>query len=222
MQSKEEARQQYAERQAEKYERLAKYSLDGENQRKYTARKEQWEIQANKYLGKSVVKSDDFAIIKAGTSSTIAMASRIPDAMERSKVINEAIRAKESVYAEELRAAYGNIKKKEGCMDICIHGTPYYTEYEGKYNLDTETLAYIISGRKEFEGNNIRLLSCSTGKVDKYGNCVAQELADRLKVKVCAPIDILNIHPDGRLTVGKENLSEEDGFKWFEQRKRGI
>lgn len=48
MQSKEEARQQYAERQAEKYERLAKYSLDGENKRKYAARKEQWEIQAYK------------------------------------------------------------------------------------------------------------------------------------------------------------------------------
>lgn len=64
LQSKEEARQQYTERQAEKYERLAKYSLDGENKRKYAARKEEWEIQSNKYLGKSVVKSDDFAIME--------------------------------------------------------------------------------------------------------------------------------------------------------------
>lgn len=40
--SKEEARQQYAERQAEKYGRLAEHSLDPENQRKYAARQEEW------------------------------------------------------------------------------------------------------------------------------------------------------------------------------------
>lgn len=111
--------------------------------------------------------------MEARTSSTIAMAKRTPDALERSKVINEAVSAKTPVYADNLRSVYGKIKKKEDCMDICMHGAQYYTEYEEKYNLDTETLDYIISGRKEFNGNDIRLLSCSTGKVDKYGNCVA-------------------------------------------------
>lgn len=104
-------------------------------------------------------------------------------------------------------------------MDVCIHGASHYTEYKGKYILDTETLAYIISGRKEFKGDNIRLLSCNTGKADKYGNCVAQELANMLNVKVYAPIDDLNIYPDGSLTIGKQDLPENDGFKWFRPRR---
>lgn len=45
---KEEARQQYAERQAEKYERLADTRLDPENKRKYEARAEEWKDEADK------------------------------------------------------------------------------------------------------------------------------------------------------------------------------
>lgn len=40
--NKQEARQQYASRQADKYGRLAKYSLDQENQEKYRTKKEKW------------------------------------------------------------------------------------------------------------------------------------------------------------------------------------
>lgn len=43
-----EQKQQYAERQAEKYERLSKYSLDKDNQRKYAARAEEWQNANNK------------------------------------------------------------------------------------------------------------------------------------------------------------------------------
>lgn len=42
LRAKQEARQQYAERQTKKYERLAKHSLDEENQRLYAAREKQW------------------------------------------------------------------------------------------------------------------------------------------------------------------------------------
>lgn len=42
-----EQRQQYAGRQAEKYHRLEQYSLDGENRRKYGARAQEWEEQAD-------------------------------------------------------------------------------------------------------------------------------------------------------------------------------
>ena len=41
-----EAQQQYAERQVEKYDRLARYSLDPENQKNYRAKEEEWESQA--------------------------------------------------------------------------------------------------------------------------------------------------------------------------------
>lgn len=43
IQAKQEARQQYVERQVKKFGRLAKYSLDEENQRLYEARKDVWE-----------------------------------------------------------------------------------------------------------------------------------------------------------------------------------
>lgn len=159
--------------------------------------------------------------IKIGSNLIIAMAKKLPNAKERSRVINEAISAKQPVYSDDLREAYKRVKPKDGCMDICLHGTPYYMEYEYQYIIDTETLAYIISGRKDFCGDDIRLLSCSTGKADKYGNCVAQELANRLGVRVYAPIKVLNIHPDGKLSVGREQLSEDEGFKWFEPKKGG-
>lgn len=41
----EEQREQYASRQADKYERLAKYSLDEENQEKYRQKQEEWKNQ---------------------------------------------------------------------------------------------------------------------------------------------------------------------------------
>lgn len=46
---KEEAKQNYAERQAEKYDRLAEHSLDLENRRKYEARAEDWRAIARGY-----------------------------------------------------------------------------------------------------------------------------------------------------------------------------
>lgn len=42
LQAKQEAQQQYAQRQAEKYDRLAKYSLDPENKRNYSLKAGEW------------------------------------------------------------------------------------------------------------------------------------------------------------------------------------
>lgn len=47
-QNRQEARQQYAERQEKKYDRLAKYSLDSENKRVYAERSQEWNIEATK------------------------------------------------------------------------------------------------------------------------------------------------------------------------------
>ena len=54
-----EQEQQYAQRQAEKYERLEQYSLDPENKRKYGARKNEWEEQAYR----SVTRGESSEII---------------------------------------------------------------------------------------------------------------------------------------------------------------
>lgn len=58
---RQEQKQQYAERQAEKYERLAKYSLDEDNQKGYKQKAKQWE---------NVAKPSDSDIIKSGARIT--------------------------------------------------------------------------------------------------------------------------------------------------------
>ena len=58
LQSRQEARQQYAKRQEEKYGRLAEYSLDEENQNWYTRKKYEWEEQSYR----AVVKGELFKI----------------------------------------------------------------------------------------------------------------------------------------------------------------
>lgn len=49
--SRQEARQQYAKRQAEKFGRLARYLLDGENQELYGRKAREWEEQADLFRG---------------------------------------------------------------------------------------------------------------------------------------------------------------------------
>lgn len=61
--NKEEARQQYAARQAEKYERLAKFSLDSENQDKYQKKADQW---------KSIEKGTKSDIISSSGTKEVA------------------------------------------------------------------------------------------------------------------------------------------------------
>ena len=165
-----------------------------------------------------IIKSENTKALTVSASSVI-----IPNEKIRAEIINEAINSETPFYDEDLRIAYKerNILQKEGCFDVMLHGTPMYTEYEKRYILDNETLYYIISGRRDWKTQNIRLISCNTGRADENGDCVAQYLADHLGVNIYAPIDIVYIN-EGRLNVGeREQLSEKDGFKWFYPRKGG-
>lgn len=169
----------------------------------------------------NAVESGIMKVQAGGSSSISASAVRIPDKVERARVINEAINADKPIYAENLRVAYlaNGIKPRDGLYDVVLHGSPHYTEYEDLYRLDNETLSYIISGRKDWKGSDIRLISCSTGYKDKYGNCVAQYLANQLGVNVYAPIDTVFIER-GALTVGREGLTEQEGFIKFTPKRR--
>jgi len=95
-------------------------------------------------------------------------------------------------------------------------------QYEKECLINSNDFAMILASRPEFRTGKIRLLSCSTGKIDKYGNCFAQELANKLGVDVFAPIDVLNIKPTHELTVGGlgEEMMGEDGFRWFYAKKK--
>ncbi len=165
---------------------------------------------------------EDGIIAKGGKGSkTPAGAGIKSNKSLRSKIMREAIAAEKPIYAEDLRNAYKrcHIEKYGDLYDVVIHGTSYYVEYEHEYNLDAETLAWIISGRKDYKGDDIRLISCSTGKPGEDGNCFAQQLPNRLKVNVYAPESQAFIR-QGKITVGEHNEGFPTGFKKFKPKKR--
>lgn len=100
-----------------------------------------------------------------------------------------------------------NVKKVapiEGFFDVAMHGTSrsvFFRGDEGK--MSARTLATVIRHSKGYTGQNIRLLSCNTGKITGESYCFAEELANALGVTVTAPNKVLYIFPDGRLKVGK-------------------
>lgn len=138
-----------------------------------------------------------------------------------SKVMREAINADTPIYAEDLRTAYKrcHIKRYEDLYDVVIHGSNYSVEYEHQYNLDAETMAWIISGRKDYRGDDIRLISCSTGEPGADGNCFAQQLANKLKVNVYAPTWVAYFRGE-TITVGTNKKGFPTGFKKFEPKKK--
>ena len=165
---------------------------------------------------------EDGIIAKGGKGSkTPAGAGIKSNKSLRSKIMREAIAAEKPIYAEDLRNAYKrcHIEKYGDLYDVVIHGTSYYVEYEHEYNLDAETLAWIISGRKDYKGDDIRLISCSTGKPGEDGNCFAQQLANKLKVNVYAPTGVAYFRGE-TITVGTNTKGFPTGFKKFEPKKK--
>ena len=95
-----------------------------------------------------------------------------------------------------------------GSLDIIAHGSADKIEVNisgSKTLVDSRTAANLIQNSSEYSGQNIRLLSCSTGSVE---DGFAQNLANKLNVKVTAPSDILWARPDGSTFVaaGKTDI----------------
>lgn len=203
------------------------------SKKQYQSQREARKARVNEILGNQKTRAEvrrtllnqlgeDGIITAGGKGSETAVGVGIKNNKAlRSKVMREAINAERPIYAEDLRKAYKNcsIKKYGDLYDVVIHGTSYYVEYEDEYNLDAETLAWIISGRKDYKGDAIRLISCSTGKPGADGNCFAQQLANKLKVNVYAPEGIAYIKPN-KVTAGTHEESFPTGFKIFEPKKK--
>ena len=96
---------------------------------------------------------------------------------------------------QNLRRRYHNT------LDVVGHGTSETLQIdslkgvEGVNGLnpktgevDSKLLSKIIENNPQFTGQNIRLLSCSTGACDTG---IAQNVANRLNVEVSAPNDVL-------------------------------
>ena len=123
---------------------------------------------------------------------------------------------------EELARAAKSIKPESGYTDVVIHGTPNNVAimHNGKWAyLDQRRLTTMLKHDKEFSKNKaIRLISCSTG-ADTAG--FAQNLANKLGVKVKAPSDTLWVFPGGKMTIGPNQFKNTGHWVIYKPYKKG-
>ena len=116
-----------------------------------------------------------------------------------------------------------------GFYDIIAHGSPTTIQIQHNgvtIDIDHRTAAKLFLRDKKYHGGAIRLLSCSTGKLDSG---FAQNLANKLNIPVQAPTDLLWAKPNGRhyVTGGKyvngqlvEDHSKKGSMKTFYPQRR--
>jgi hypothetical protein len=106
------------------------------------------------------------------------------------------------------------VKSKDGYYDVSMHGTPNAMCFgTDAPNTSPRLLANVIRRRKDYNGENIRLLSCSTGKIIDDNYCFAEELSNALGVCVEAPNDELLIGSNGLLKVGRTSGGQMITYK---------
>lgn len=89
-------------------------------------------------------------------------------------------------------------------FDVAMHGSPTAVGFgTTETNMSPRMLASVIRHSDGWNGQKIRLLSCSTGKQSGDAYCFAEELANALGVEVKAPNDLLYISPNGYIKVGQ-------------------
>ncbi|TMR08215.1 hypothetical protein ETD86_48805, partial [Nonomuraea turkmeniaca] len=92
------------------------------------------------------------------------------------------------------------VRNRAGYHDVIIHGSP--TRFAPSANgptIDHRLLARLIKNSPTYKGGPVRLISCKTGACNASA---AQNLANKLGVKVLAPTDTLWVFPNGRMVVG--------------------
>lgn len=111
-----------------------------------------------------------------------------------------------------------------GYYDIIAHGTSTKIQisHRGqKINIDHRTASKLFKRDKNYSGQAIKLLSCSTGKLP---NGFAQNLANKLNIPVKAPTDYLWATPSGHYRVSAgvivngiliEDKTKKGRFKTF-------
>lgn len=103
--------------------------------------------------------------------------------------------------ADPLSQYVQKVKPLKIYFDVAMHGSPSAVGFgTTETNMSPHLLASIIRHSDGWNGQKIRLLSCSTGK----NYCFAEELANALGVEVKAPDDLLYIYPSGNMYIGED------------------
>ena len=96
------------------------------------------------------------------------------------------------------------VKPLKTFFDVAMHGSSTAVGYGTlETNMSPRLLASVIRHTDGWNGQKIRLLSCSTGKQIGEEYCFAEELANALGVTVKAPSDTLYISKHGVIYIGE-------------------
>jgi len=103
-----------------------------------------------------------------------------------------------------LKTYIQEVEPLEQYFDVGMHGTQTSVGFgTSAPSMSTRELANVILHDPSYHGQNIRLLSCDTGRMSTDGAyCVAEELANALGVTVIAPNDVIIIRRDGSFKIG--------------------
>lgn len=111
------------------------------------------------------------------------------------------------------------VKPLKTYFDVAMHGSQTAVGFGTKeLNMSPRLLAAVIRHSKGWNGQKVRLLSCSTGARMENDYCFAEELANALGVEVKAPDDVLFISGAGVLKVGTHG---EGNILTFTPNQRG-
>ena len=106
-------------------------------------------------------------------------------------------------------------------FDVAMHGSPTAVGFgTSETNMSPRMLASVIRHSDGWNGQKIRLLSCSTGKSLGDDYCFAEELANALGVEVKAPNDTLYIYKSGRMHVGNQGTGKFVSFTPNQRRRK--
>lgn len=114
-----------------------------------------------------------------------------------------------------------SVKEEPGFTDVVIHGNENSAEYyhNGRWHeIDQRTLALMLKKDQGYKSGGIRLISCSTGKLDKG---FAQNLANKLGVKVKAPTDTVWVWNTGKITIGPTRFQNTGTWNTYSPQKKG-
>ncbi|HEX6359384.1 hypothetical protein [Actinophytocola sp.] len=102
-----------------------------------------------------------------------------------------------------------DLQPDPGWYTIDMHGHADSVRI-GEDRLTVEDLAQLIEMDGKWSGQPIRLLACETGKQD---NGFAKQLADRLGVRVKAPVDHAGVGPDGQAIVTTSEVGPDGSVR---------
>lgn len=140
----EEQKQKYAQRQAERFDRLEKYSLDDDNKKIYAARREQWEKQVDSKQEYKPVNRGESKIVEVKNNTNINI-SEVEDYKGEVYISDKA-----NIKPRALHEIYNNTMKAMELWGISKNRRPEirivsYEELEayGKYNAVDNVVYYI-------------------------------------------------------------------------------